>query len=317
MARLTSWRAAAAAAVLAACAAPEPVVDGFDAPALAAAMRERPVVLLGEVHDNAVQHAVRAQALRLLLQAGARPALAFEQFDRSQQAEIDRVVARATSSGVNAAVQLAALGAAGWDWNLYRPYLELALQYRLPIVAANLSRADAMRVSKEGLGAVFDAAGQHSLGLDRLPDDLLRAQEREVDRGHCHQMPVDMLPALARAQIARDATLALAIRPYLEMGVVLLTGNGHARRDIGVPRFLPAADRERVVSIGLIERDAPADAAPPGAFDVVFRTPVQQRVDPCLKLPRAALTPGLSPTGVGAGRNSGLPSPAQRAGGRG
>ena len=95
------------------------------------------------------------------------------------------------------------------------------------------------------------------------------------------------------------------------------SGNGHARRDIGVPRFLPAADRERVVSIGLIERDAPADAAPPGAFDVVFRTPVQQRVDPCLKLPRAALTPGLSPTGVGAGRNSGLPSPAQRAGGRG
>lgn len=281
--------AAATAAFLCACAAPgpAPVDDGFNAQALAAQMRERPVVLLGEVHDNARQHAVGVQALRLLLEAGQRPALAFEQFDRQEQAQIDRIVTRAPASGADAAVQLAALGPSGWDWSLYRPYLELALRYRLPIVAANLSRADAMRVSEEGFGAVFDAAEQQRLGLDPLPVALLQAQEREVDEGHCHRMPGDMLPRLARAQIARDAMLARAIRPYLERGVILLTGNGHARRDIGVLNFLPAASRARVVSIGLIEREAGADAAPPGAFDAVFRTPVQQRPDPCQRLPPA------------------------------
>jgi uncharacterized iron-regulated protein len=308
MAGLTSRRAAAAAAAaaLAACAAPDPVgEEGFTAQALAAELSERPVVLLGEVHDNAVQHAVRAQALRLLLQSGVRPALAFEQFDRAQQPEIDRLLSQPPSDGAERAVELAALGAAGWDWNLYRPYLELAVQYRLRIVAANLSRADAIRVAKEGFGAVFDAAEQRSLGLDRLPDDLLRAQEHEVDEGHCHRMPGDMLPRLARAQIARDATLAQAIRPYLESGVILLTGNGHARRDIGVPRFLPADSRARVLSIGLIERDAP-DPATPGAFDVVFRTPVQPREDPCSKLPRMALTPTPFP------RSSPLPRQWER-----
>jgi len=157
---------------LSACAAPAPPNGDFTAPALAAQMQRRPIVLLGEVHDNAEQHAVRAQALALLLQAGSRPALAFEQFDRERQADIDRVLGATPAQGVDRAEQLAALGGRGWNWNLYRPFLELALQYRLPIVAANLSRADALRVSKEGFGAVFDAAQQGELRLNPLPADL-------------------------------------------------------------------------------------------------------------------------------------------------
>lgn len=276
--------AVASALALAACAAPETRDEDFSAPVLAAQMQRRPVVLLGEIHDNAQQHAVRAKALALLLQAGLRPALAFEQFDRERQGEIDRVLSQTQADGVDRVGRLVALGARGWNWDLYRPFLELALQYRLPIVAANLSRADAMRVSHEGFGAVFDPAEQRRLGLNRLSDDLLQAQKEAVDEGHCHQMAEQMLPALARAQIARDAALAQAIGPYLQRGVILLTGNGHVRRDIGVPRFLPTQQQDRVVSIALLERDAPADAAPTGAYDAVFRTPVQSRADPCESL---------------------------------
>jgi uncharacterized iron-regulated protein len=263
--------------------------EHFNAQALAGQMQRRPVVLLGEIHDNAEQHAARARALALLLQVGARPALAFEQFDRPVQADIDRVLDQAPAAGVDRVDQLVALGSQRWNWKLYRPFLELALQYRLRIVAANLSRADATRVSKEGFGAVFDAAEQHELGLDALPQDLLLAQQRAVDEGHCHQVASQMLPALARAQIARDATLAQSIRPVLSGGVVLLTGNAHVRRDIGVPRFLPEQERPRVISIALVERDSPDEAVPAGAYDVVFRTPVQRRVDPCAALRREAL----------------------------
>ena len=59
------------------------------------AMRSRPIVLLGEVHDNAEQHALRAQSLRALLASGARPALLMEQFDRERQGDIDKVMAQA------------------------------------------------------------------------------------------------------------------------------------------------------------------------------------------------------------------------------
>ena len=283
--RVAMGQSALVALLLTGC-AEGPRDAGFTAQALAAQMRERPVVLLGEVHDNTEQHAVRAQALALLLKTGQRPALAFEQFDRQLQPDIDRVLAQAPADAVD---QLVALGGHRWNWKLYRPFLELALQYQLPIVAANLSRADAMRVSKDGFGAVFDGAAQRELGLDELPAELLLAQQQAVDEGHCHQMPPQMLPALARAQIARDATLARSISPYLQHGVILLTGNGHVRRDIGVPRFLPAQERDRVISIALVERDHSDDEFPADAFDAIFRTPVQRRVEPCQLLHRDEL----------------------------
>jgi uncharacterized iron-regulated protein len=249
-------------------------------------MARRPVVLLGEVHDNAEQHATRAAALRRLLAGGARPAIAFEQFDRERQADIDRARREAPPTGHTLAEHLIerARPARGWDWPLYRPFVELALEHDLPIVAANLSRADAMRVATQGFEAVFDAATRARFALDALPPALLTAHERAIDDGHCNRLPADALPSMARAQIARDLSLAEAIRPHFARGVVLLTGNGHARTDIGLPFFLDEAERAQVIAIGLLERDkADADAA--RHFDVAFATPAQPRADPCASIP--------------------------------
>ena len=116
--------------------------------ALMQAIRGHRVVLLGEVHDNAVQHALRAAALRQWVVQGARPAIAFEQFERERQPDIERarrerpadadyLIAQAKSSG-------------DWRWESYRPFVALALEYDLPIVAANLSRGEAMQVANDG-----------------------------------------------------------------------------------------------------------------------------------------------------------------------
>ena len=258
----------------------------FTEQALVQVMARRPVVLLGEVHDNAAQHATRAAALRLLLAGGARPAIAFEQFDRERQADIDRARREAPPAGKTLAEHVIeqARPARGWDWALYRPFVELALEYDLPIVAANLSRADAVRVATQGFAAVFDEATRARFALDALPPPLLAAHERAVDDGHCNRMPADSLPAMARAQIARDLVLAQAIRPHFARGVVLLTGNGHARNDIGIPFFLSEAERPRVITIGLLERAA-TDGEWAKHFDVAFSTPVQAREDPCATIP--------------------------------
>ena len=117
--------AVAGAVALATCAAPAVHDEELSAAALAAQMQRRPVVLLGEVHDNAQQHAVRAQALALLLQAGLRPGLAFEQFDRERQSDIDRALIQTPTDGVDRVGRLVALGGRGWNWDLYRPLLEL------------------------------------------------------------------------------------------------------------------------------------------------------------------------------------------------
>jgi uncharacterized iron-regulated protein len=258
----------------------------FTEQALAQEMARRPLVLLGEVHDNAAQHAIRAAALRRLLAGGARPAIAFEQFDRERQADIDRARREAPPAGRTLAEHVIeqARPARGWNWDLYRPFVELALEYEVPIVAANLSRADAMRVATGGFATVFDEATRVRFALDALPPALLAAHERAVDDGHCNRMPADSLPALARAQIARDLALAQSIRPHFARGVVLLTGNGHVRTDVGVPFFLSEAERAQAIAIGLLERDE-VDADWVQRFDVAFSTPAQEREDPCATIP--------------------------------
>ena len=90
--------------------------------------------------------------------------------------------------------------------------------------------------------------------------------------GHCDLLPAEAIPGMARAQIARDRTLAAAITPYAERGVVLLTGNGHARKDMGVPHWLAVPN----TSIGLLEDEEHTDA-----FDYYAVTARAERADPC------------------------------------
>ena len=257
-----------AASLLGACAHP----PAADADALASAMRSRPIVLLGEVHDNATQHALRAQALRQLLASGARPALLMEQFDRERQPDLDRALARpaVTPDDVIAAATPANRAMQGWSWPFYAPYLALAIEYRLPVIAANVSRDDARRVLRDGLPALgFDA---------RVPADIGAAQGRAIVDSHCGMIDAPQAARMVNAQVARDQFMARAIEAHAARGAVLIAGNGHVRRDVGVPRWLGAETRKRSVSIGLLE---PGDSSAP-AFDIAFTTPAPpDRGDPC------------------------------------
>jgi uncharacterized iron-regulated protein len=278
--------------LLAACVTQPPALD---TQRLADELQRRPNVLLGEVHDNRAQHAVRAEALRLLLERGARPALAFEQIDREQRAAVDAARRAELPAGTarvdHLIAQAGARGARGWDWALYRPYLALALQYDLPIVAANLSRTQANQATRDGFAAVFDAPTRARLQLDALPAALVAAQAEAVNLGHCQLLPPAAAQRLARPQIARDAMLAESIRPYLApggRGVILLTGNGHVRNDIGVPFFLSPVERASTRTIGFLEdafvkeARAAGEAGPlPQRFDALFISVTQQRDDPC------------------------------------
>lgn len=236
---------------------------------LTQAMRSRPIILLGEVHDNAGQHALRAQALRALLASGARPALLMEQFDRERQADIDKVMAQpgATADDV---IEAAGAQGTGWAWPLYRPFIALALEYRLPLVAANVSRADARRVSQEGLAATgFDAA---------VPDGITSYQTDTILASHCGLLNEAQAGRMAMAQVARDQFMARLLNEHSARGAVLLAGNGHVRNDVGVPAWLPPAVRQRSAGIGLLEHgEAGAEA-----YDRVITTAAPPaRPDPC------------------------------------
>ena len=272
--------AAALAAMLGACAhAPQ---AHSDVAKLAQELPRYSYSLMGEVHDNAQGHALRGHVLENAIEAGWRPVIAMEQFDREHQGSLNKALQ--TCADANCVIEAASPGAARWNWPYYQAVIELALRYRLPLLAANLSRTDAARVMESGLSAVFTPEELKQLGLENGPDpNLLQEQVREVIDGHCGMLPATLHADMATAQIARDAMMALLMRRAAWSGgvatpvpVVLLAGNGHVRRDKGVPRWL---NESTTLAVGFTET-----AAPSNTFDRNIVLSPMPRPDPCASL---------------------------------
>ncbi len=247
-------------------------------------LRGDTLALLGEVHDNPGHHRLRAVALRAACVAGWHPVLVMEQFDLDRQADLDRS-RRERPRDVAYLVAGAAPARSGWHWPFYAPLIEIALEFDLALRAANLPRAEAGRIVREGVRAVLGDERVAQLGLGRIDPALRSAQEGVIDAGHCGALPPALLPRMAEAQFARDAAMAQVLRVAGGSGVVLIAGNGHVRRDLGVPRWLGPALSARALSVGFLET---GDYAPPGAYDFVVHVPPAVREDPCRAFAKAS-----------------------------
>lgn len=286
--------AAAACALLAGCAgapqaaAPDLVGRIWDVragrfsgeDALVQRMRAARYVLLGEAHDNPAHHALRA---RLIGALAPGTDVYFEQFDRPR----DAALREAQHAGANAdALERAGRMDPGWRWPLYRPLVEAALAAKHPVRAANLPNADARRIAAAGALGSGDAALADALAHSGWSDALEGALRAEILESHCHALPARAAPAMALAQRARDAAMALALAAA-PGDAALLAGNGHVRRDLGVPRYLPQGSA--VLSVAFLEvledesdpRAYARGEADTPAYDFVWFTNRQPRADPC------------------------------------
>jgi len=246
---------------------------------LVARLRPARYRLLGEVHDHPAHHAMRAGLLARLAPAE----VFFEQFDR----EHDGALREAQRSGADAdALARAGRMEKSWNWPLYRPLVEAALGARLPVRAANLSTADARRIAKAGVLGAEDAPLMEVLARADWSEARDRAMRTAIIDGHCGMLPERAAPGMALSQRARDAALARALAASGEPAV-LIAGNGHVRRDLGVPAYLPR-DAE-VLSVGLLEtrpgdtdpRDYTRGADGGPAYDFIWFTAPHPRPDPC------------------------------------
>jgi uncharacterized iron-regulated protein len=224
-------------------------------------------VLLGETHDNPEHHRLQRVVLDALAARAEKRVLAMEQFDTEYQATIS--AAQARGADAEALADAGHFDRRGWNWPLYRPLVEFALDHRWPLVAANLSREAARSI-------VADPARS---GLRPAPTPVKEALERDIIEGHCGAAPeARRLAGMVEAQRARDARMASVLR----RGSVLIAGAGHARRDRGVPLYLNTND---VLSVAFIEaepgRSKPQDYLDGGSFDYLWFTSRATREDPC------------------------------------
>jgi uncharacterized iron-regulated protein len=235
------------------------------------------IVVLGEIHDNAAHHAEQSR-----LVADLRPtAVVWEMIGTAQWAAAQGAE-RTDAASLGAALEW---DASGWpDFSMYHPIF-LAAGPSAQHVPAAVPRDKLLKAMAEGARAtlaaqpegVFDPA----LALPPLTAEDQAAREAEQAAAHCNALPADLLPGMVEAQRLRDATMAAAaLRALADFGppVVIITGSGHARTDVGIPRVIRAARPEIPVwSLGQLEED-PGPEAPFDAVNVTAPTP---REDPC------------------------------------
>ena len=260
-------------------------------------------VMLGEKHDNLDHHRLQARMLRAMVAAGRRPATGFEMLT-SDQAEALAAHLEARPGDAQGIAEAVAWGMSGWpDWESYRPIAQAALDGGLALVAAGLPRALSRRMVTDGLG-VLEPERRARLGLEApLAAATAKAMAEELRRAHCNELPEELIPGMVMVQRARDAVMADNLVRAAEAdagdgaaadGGVLITGNGHARGDRGVPaaiaRLRPGARRFSLafleVEPGLDDISAYAAAYGAGAlpFDAVWFTPRVDDEDPCERL---------------------------------
>jgi uncharacterized iron-regulated protein len=263
-----------------------------DEATLAAAVSAADFVALGEVHDNPDHHLLQARLVRAAISAGRRPALAFEMLTADQQETVDAAVARAPKDP-DALAEAVHWRTSRWpEWKLYRPIFAAGLEAGLPIVAANMTRAQTKELVMKGRDALDEGLRVRLARDEPIPESMLAELREEMKESHCGEMPEAMLEPLVLAQRARDARMAeRMVAAGAERGAILITGKGHARTDRGVPAVVAKdAPGRKVLAVGFFEVD-PAATTPDGyverwgkaplPFDFVVFTPGVERDDPC------------------------------------
>ncbi|MEO8635740.1 MAG: ChaN family lipoprotein [Gemmatimonadales bacterium] len=275
----------AAAPAAASIALPDSVVvlDGATGASVSTAELMRRVaaadfVLLGEYHDNSIDHQLRGA----MISASTRqPAVVFEQFTQSNSP----IPLPAAGTSREEWLDQHGFDRKGWKWPLHQPVVDAAIAHGRSLWGSGLPRDSVRPVVMKGLDAA-PAWLQGLLHQSPLDSVAQAAIDKELLDGHCGKLPESMYPGMRAAQQTRDASMTQMLLTAGAAGPAwLIAGNGHVRSDMGVPRLLKrAAPAKSVLVVGFLERDTLGTmptAAERRLYDVAVVTPPAVREDPC------------------------------------
>lgn len=244
-------------------------------------------LLLGEKHDNPDHHALQLRALEHVLQTDNVSAVSFEMMSSEQQPLL-RDLPLSPHSSLEQINEYLQWDNDGWNWDYYGPLLHSAIQADVLINAANISNEEMMQVY--GAPAAAEIEGV-------LDEQTMVALEKDIDDSHCGMLPESQFPAMVRVQQARDFAMAGSLASNTEQQLqVLIAGNYHIRRDLGVPNYLlsrqSSLEESQIVSLAFMEVDEasydPADYLQQfgsvKAYDYIWFTPAVSDEDYCASL---------------------------------
>ena len=235
-------------------------------------LRTQDVVLLGELHDNAQHHALRAGLI--------------SQIKRDKLS----VIAEYLPSGVRVKragallsdLEAAGFDAKGWQWPLHSPLFDAVLAANMPLIGGNLPKGFSRQLFEKGESAL-PAPMARAYQTASLSPEASRHLDQDLIDGHCGKLPDKYLQPMRLVQRATDLSMAQALLDHAPS--VLLAGNGHVRKDYGVPQALAALTPAlKLTAVGFYEADTPREELVKslrGRYDIVWISEPAERSDPC------------------------------------
>lgn len=220
-------------------------------------------VLVGEQHDNEDHHRLQLWLLQRLHQQRPQASLLLEMLTPSQQSAVDELQ---QSGRVVPAEQLPERlqWNPGWDWSMYGPIVSWALETELRLGAANLDRAD-----------ISESYSNPPPVSPRYTESALAELQHTIEASHCGQIAEPQLSAMRGIQQQRDVRMAEALATAA-VPSMMLAGNFHVRKDVGVPLHL---DGPAPVVVMLHEAGKPLPG--PEQTDYLWLTPAAPEKDHC------------------------------------
>ena len=244
-------------------------------------------LILGEKHDNPDHHILQRSIIEHLIANNNLSLLAFEMMDHDSQERLDDIQSK-NLEDLLAIQEYLDWDTEGWEWSYYGPLIKSAYESAVPMVGANISSSQMMELY--GLPALPPE-------VDILEESIKQRLNLDIDESHCGLLPESQFPAMVRVQQGRDYSMSQGLGPVDNEGTkVLIAGNYHARKDLGVPNYLlennPGLTSEEIISLSLMEVD-PSETEPEmylqqhdeiAAYDYIWFTPVISEVDYCASL---------------------------------
>lgn len=218
-------------------------------------------VFLGELHDDAVGHAIQAEIFRQIVaqnMPGRRIGLSLEMFERDVQIVVNEYLSGLITED-HFLRSSRPWGNYKWD---YRPLVELAKEKHLPVIAANAPRRYINMVSRNGRTALDGLTKDAKKWLPPLPyaePSATYATKFKALMGPSPeaQMGIDKILA---SQSLWDASMAHAVATFLKKNddglVVHLNGGFHTESRLGtVEHLLKYRSKTKVTVVTLRYED--------------------------------------------------------------
>lgn len=228
-------------------------------------LRSADVIYLAEQHDQAEHHRLQLLVIESLLTSGLRPAIGFELFALEQTSTLMTYSQGKSSPHENASGYSAEewlRGKLGWKgednsyWQFYGPLLMKAREHNLTVFGADLHTSIRKRIAKTGKKGLTAVEKQLIYDSGLADEHYRKLMYERFKTAHCGWGSDDYFSRLYDTWLSRNDAMARAVvntfQAHDGRPVVLITGAGHTRYNMGVYERVAYLDSElKQINIGL------------------------------------------------------------------